>query len=448
MNPMNETAMLKDSLPQPGREQAKPSPQPVTDKERIVSIDVLRGFALLGILPMNIQYFSMISAAYWNPTAYGDLHGANFWVWLLSHVLADEKFMTIFSMLFGAGILLMTSRVEATGKPSAALHYRRMGWLILFGVAHAYLLWSGDILFTYGMCGLLVYLCRKFRPRTLLVLGVLTIAVASASMTAYELWSKHWSPAQVQEAREQLWMPTPAMATKEIQAYRGTWTAQMSFRVPDSLQMETIFFVAFTFWRAAGLMLIGMALFKLDVFSARRRASLYWKMIAVGLLVGIPVTLYGTYRDFGAGWDFRYSFFYGMQFNYWASLLVSLGWVGTMMLASKAAALLPLTRRLAAVGRMAFTNYIMHTVICTTMFYGHGLGLFGKVPRVEQFAIVLVIWAVQLAVSPIWLRYFLFGPLEWLWRSLTYWQWEPLRRGSEVGLIPSGLGVAVHPRTR
>jgi uncharacterized protein len=403
------------------------------NKERIVSIDVLRGFALLGILPMNVQYFSMISAAYWNPTAYGDLHGGNFWVWLLSHVFADEKFMTIFSMLFGAGILLMTSRVEAAGKPSAALHYRRMGWLILFGLAHAYLLWSGDILVAYGMCGLLVYPSRRFRPRTLLVMGVLAIAIASASMTAYGLWSQHWSPAEVQAAREQLWMPTPAMAAKEIAAYRGSWTAQMSFRVPDSLQMETIFFVAFTFWRVTGLMLVGMALFKLGVFSARRPSSFYWTLIAIGLLIGIPVTLYGTYRDFAAGWDFRYSFFYGTQFNYWASLLVSLGWVGTIMLASKEAALVPLTRRLAAVGRMAFTNYIMHTAVCTTLFYGHGFGLIGKVSRVGQFAIVIVIWAVQLVASPIWLRYFLFGPLEWLWRSLTYLQWEPLPRNSGIG---------------
>jgi uncharacterized protein len=425
---VSDTITLKNSTTEHGRGHVSKRPQPVTDKERIVGIDVLRGFALLGILPMNIQYFSMISAAYWNPTAYGDLHGANFWVWLLSHVLADEKFMTIFSMLFGAGILLMTSHIEAAGKPSAALHYRRMGWLILFGVAHAYLLWSGDILFTYGMCGLLVYLCRKFRPRTLLVLGVLTIAVASASMTAYGLWSKHWSPSEVQQAREQLWMPTPAMSAKEIAAYRGNWTAQMSFRVPDSLQMETAFFVGFTFWRAAGLMLVGMALFKLGVFSARRPSSFYWKMIAVGLLVGIPVTLYGTHRDFAGGWDFRYSFFYGMQFNYWASLLVSLGWVGVVMLASRTTALLRLTRRLAAVGRMAFTNYIMHTVICTTIFYGHGFGLFGGVSRVWQFAIVLVIWAFQLIVSPIWLRHFFFGPLEWFWRSLTYLQWEPFRR--------------------
>jgi uncharacterized protein len=122
-----------------------------------------------------------------------------------------------------------------------------------------------------------------------------------------------------------------------------------------------------------------------------------------------------------------------MQFNYWASILVSLGWVGAIMLASQAEALLPLTRRLAAVGRMAFSNYIMHTAICTTIFYGYGFGLFGKVDRVGQFAIVLIIWAFQLIVSPIWLRHFHFGPLEWLWRSLTYWQWEPFRRTPTVG---------------
>jgi uncharacterized protein len=240
------------------------------------------------------------------------------------------------------------------------------------------------------MCGLLVYLCRKLQPRTLLVLGLLTIAVASASLMSYGLWSQHWSPEQLEVAREQLWMPTPSQAANQIAAYRSTWMAQMKFRVPDSVQMETIFFVVFTFWRVTGLMLAGMALFKLGVFSAKRPASLYWTMIAVALCVGIPVTLYGTHRDFAAGWDFRYSFFYGAQSNYWASLLVSLGWVGAIMLASRAATLLPFTRRLAAVGRMAFTNYIMHTIICTTLFYGHGFGLFGKVERFRQFAIVLV----------------------------------------------------------
>jgi uncharacterized protein len=425
---MYETVALKDPLTESTEKCARQRPQPVSEKERIVSIDVLRGLALLGILPMNIQGFSMIGAAYFNPTAYGDLHGANYLVWFLSHVLADEKFMTIFSMLFGAGILLMTGRIEAKQRSSAPLHYRRMGWLILFGMAHSYLLWYGDILFSYGLCGMVVYLCRKLRPRTLLALGLLLIAIGSIVLTAYGLWSSHWSAAQLQQAREQMWMPTPHMIAKEVAAYQGSWTSQMSRRVPDSVQMETLFFVAATFWRAGGLMLLGMALFKWGVFSGQRSARLYWGMIAIALLIGIPVTLYGTRSDFASGWDFRYCFFFGTQFNYWASLLVSSGWVGAMMLASKATALFPVTRRLAAVGRMAFTNYIMHSVLCTTIFYGHGFGLFGKVERVGQFAIVLVMWTVQLLLSPIWLRYFFFGPLEWLWRSLTYLRWEPFRR--------------------
>jgi uncharacterized protein len=147
------------------------------------------------------------------------------------------------------------------------------------------------------------------------------------------------------------------------------------------------------------------------------------------------VILYGTYRDFAGGWDFRYSFFYGAQFNYWGSVLVSFGWVGVVMLVCRTSVLAPLARRLAAVGRMAFSNYIMHTLICTTLFYGHGLGLFGKVERIWQFATVLVIWGFQLMVSPVWLRYFLFGPLEWLWRSLTYWQREPFRRDSALAQL-------------
>jgi uncharacterized protein len=415
--------------------------EPVTEKERIVSIDVLRGFALLGILPMNIQYFSMISAAYMNPTTYGDLHGANLWVWVLCHVLADEKFMAIFSMLFGAGILLMTSRVEAAGKRSAPLHYRRMGWLTLFGLAHAYLLWSGDILFTYGMCGMVVYLCRKWKPRRLLIVGLLTLAVAPAILTGEGIWSRHWTLKQVQTASEQLWAPTPAMVANEVVAYRGSWTEQMRVRAVDSAQMQTVFFVLFTFWRAAGLMLVGMALFQWGVFRARLRRPDYWTMVFAAVCVGIPLTLFGTARDFASGWEFRNSFFYGMQFNYWASLLVCTGWVGAVMLACQSVRMIPVTRRLASIGRMAFTNYILQTLICTTLFYGHGFGLFGKVERVGQLGIVFIIWAVQLTLSPIWLEHFLFGPLEWLWRSLTYWSWEPFVRRQAPRRIASGLPV-------
>lgn len=175
-------------------------------------------------------------------------------------------------------------------------------------------------------------------------------------------------------------------------------------------------------------MLMGMGLFKLGLFNATRSTLTYVQMIVVALFLGIPAIVYGAHRNFEAGWNVAYSFFYGLQFNYWASMIVSLGWVGAVMLVCKAGVAGWLTRRLAAVGQMALTNYLMHTLICTTLFYGRGFGLYGSVERVGQIAIVFAIWAFQLAISPVWLRQFHFGAAEWLWRSLTYLEWQPFRR--------------------
>jgi uncharacterized protein len=425
---MSEASAPGDVVFESWRVYLDPSPEPISPTKRIVSIDILRGFALLGILPMNIQSFSMIGAAYSNPTAYGNLQGGNLMVWLLSHVLADAKFITIFSMLFGSGILLMTSRIEDGGGAPAPPHYRRMGWLILFGLLHAYALWSGDILYAYGICGFFAYFFRKLPARTLLLTGLCLLAIASISLLGYGLWSKHWPREQVASMREQMWMPTSASANEELAAYRGSWIRHLPYRAADSLQRETIDFVVFTFWRCVGLMLIGMALCKQRILTGERPATVYWALMAAGVFIGIPVTSYGTWRDFAAHWDFQYSFFAGAQFNFWASLPVSLGWVGVIMLAAKAPLLVPLTRRLAAVGRMAFSEYILQTLVCATIFYGFGFGLFGKIERVWQFTIVAAIWLLQLFLSPIWLRSFYFGPLEWVWRSLTYWKREPFRR--------------------
>jgi uncharacterized protein len=331
-------------------------------------------------------------------------------------------------MLFGAGIYLMTSHVEASGRRPAPLHYRRMGWLILFGLLHGFLLWYGDILYDYGMCGLLIYLFRKRQPRTLITVGVLTVMVAPLLLAGYGYSLKRLAPNEQRVEREQVWQLAQAQIGEENATYRGGWLQQMHQRVPETGRMKTLYFVFFSFWREAGLMLIGIALFKLGVFSANSPTWVYGSMIAVGALVGLPIIYYGLHRIIAEGWAFPYAFIIGQRYNYVGSLFVCLAWVGVIMLACKTAVLSPITRRLAAVGRMAFSNYIFHTIVCTTLFYGHGFGLFGKVERSGQFAIVLIIWAFQLMVSPIWLRHFYFGPLEWLWRSLTYWQVEPSRR--------------------
>ncbi len=399
---------------------------PVTQAQRIQSLDVLRGVAVLGILVMNIQSFSMIGAAYMNPNTYGDLTGSNYAVWLVSHVFADRKFMTIFSMLFGAGIVLMTSRREEGGKPSAGVHYRRMGVLLLIGLLHGYLLWYGDILNAYALCGFLVYLFRRRRPVTLLVVGLASITFASALSFFFDWSIQFWSPEDMEHPLK-WWMPSEEAIANEVATYRGGWSGQLSHRVPTALFFQTQLFLLENVWRAGGLMLVGMGLFKLGVFSAKRSAATYLAMIAVGLVVGVPIILFGVRRNSAVEWDFESCFFMGGQFNYWGSLFVSLGWVGLVMLVCKYGVAPRLRGVLAATGQMAFTNYLMQTIICTTLFYGHGFGLYGSVSRVGQIGVVLGVWVFQLLASPLWLRRFRFGPAEWLWRSLTYLRVQPMR---------------------
>ncbi|HUV14259.1 MAG TPA: DUF418 domain-containing protein, partial [Acidobacteriota bacterium] len=344
---------------------------PTSDAQRIISLDILRGFAVLGILVMNIQSFSMVGAAYMNPTAYGSLEGANLWVWILSHVLAALKFMAIFSMLFGAGIVLMWSRAQESGRPRAGLHFRRMFWLILIGLMHAYLLWYGDILFFYGICGMLVYWFRKAQPTTLLVIGLVLLCFGSTIYILGGLSMPHWPPQELEEFEQGLWDPPPDKIAAELEAYQGNWIRQMDERVDSVVMMHTEAFPFFMIWRITGLMLIGMALFKLGVFSGVRSPRFYAGLVCVAAVVGLPIVVYGVVENFEQGWSSA-SFFLGSQYNYWGSLLISLGWVGIVMLVYKGGWLSQLTVRLAAVGKMALSCYLLETIICTTLFYGHG----------------------------------------------------------------------------
>jgi uncharacterized protein len=402
-------------------------PAPVSSEARVHSIDVLRGFALLGILAMNIQSFSMISAAYLNPTAYGDLTGANLWVWILSHVLADQKMYGIFSMLFGAGILLMTGRADASRGKSAGLHYRRMGWLLLFGVLHAHLFWYGDILYPYALCGMFVYLLRRKSPRTLFALAGLFMFIGSAIYLLIGWSMQFWPPAAVTAFAEDAWSPSADHVQAELAAYRGGWLAQMPWRSEEALFMQTLLFVFVFVWKTVANMLLGMALLKSGVLTAHRSRAFYTRLSLAGFATGLTVVSLGVWKNFAAGWDVRYSFFFGSQYNYWGSIAVDMGWIGLWMLVCMSSGFVWLKESLSAVGRTAFSNYILQTLIATTLFYGHGFGLFGSVSRLGQILICAVIWALQLVIAPIWLRHFEYGPMEWLWRSLTYRQKMPMR---------------------
>jgi uncharacterized protein len=399
---------------------------PVAPSQRIISLDVLRGFAVLGILVMNIQSFSMIEAAYINPTAYGSLEGANRLVWMLGHLFTDTKFVTIFSILYGAGILMMSQRAESRGQSPAGLHYRRSIWLIVLGLMHGYLLWYGDILFKYGVCALLAFVFRHARPRRLLTVGIIIFSV-SFFLYLFFGWSVRYWPRESYQQNLEFWEPSEETVSHEISAYQGSWLAQMGHRAHSALRHQTLVFVIRSFWRILGLMLVGMALFKWGVLTAARSRRFYLIAMVLGLCIGLPLVFYGIRENFAHDWTMPYSLFYGLLYNYWGSVFVSLAYISAVMLICKAVRTGLVAKAFAAVGRMAFTNYIVQTLICTTIFYGHGLGLFGQIERQEQILIVFAVWAFQLVGSPVWLRYFRFGPLEWLWRSLTYGHVQPMR---------------------
>ena len=400
---------------------------PVAASNRIDSIDVLRGVAVLGILVLNIQSFAMIGAAYMNPTAWGDLTGGNRVVWYISHVFGDQKFMSIFSMLFGAGIVLMSERLAASGRSAVGVHYRRMGWLVLFGLLHAHLLWFGDILFIYAMIGMVVFLLRRLPPTILLIGGAVMMAIGVA-VTAGMGWSLQYWPDEAVEGLREGWAPTAEVAQNEIDAFRGSWLDQAMVRTPVALMLEFFLPIFSGYgWKVFGMMLTGMGLFKLRLLDASRSAGLYAVIALLCLGLGIPTVMWGVHQQEARDWALEYGFFYGMLPNFIASSIVAIGYICLVMLACRLAPSL-LLRPLAAVGRMALTNYLMQTIICTTIFYGHGFGLFSELERTQQIMIVFAIWAAQLIWSPLWLSWFRYGPFEWLWRSLTYLSLQPLTR--------------------
>jgi uncharacterized protein len=398
---------------------------PVSLKERIGSLDVLRGFAVLGILLMNSVCFSMVLAAYENPSVYDDLTGGGWWTWLTLHLFTDQKFMTIFSVLFGAGVCIFMERAEAKAHDAWQLQLSRMGWLLFIGLVHAYLIWYGDILVSYAVAGVVIAFVRKWKPRTLLLLGLFsTIGITLCINFLFGLMFSYWPPELLEEMRSSSDL-TSQQNVSEIAAYTGSWFDQLSHRVPMSLMMHLFFVPMFIFWRAVGLMLIGMALYRWGILSAKQSVKFYVTMVIVGLLVGLPLIGVGVWQKSINGWDPLMHFIDG-NWNIVGAVFVAGAWIGLVMLVCKNQ-WFPFARKaLAAVGRMALTNYIGQSLICTYLFYGHGLGWFGQVGRVQLLGIVAAIWIFQIIFSLVWLRFFRFGPLEWAWRSATYMKLQPL----------------------
>jgi uncharacterized protein len=423
---------------------------PVTAAERLVSVDTLRGVAVMGILVMNVYAFAMPLAAYYNPLIMGGTDALNMGTWFFTHLLFDQKFMTIFSMLYGAGVVMMMNRAEARDVPFTSVFYRRSAWLIVFGLLHGYFIWFGDILFHYALMGMIVFLFRKASPRMLITIACIMLPVTllinfgssfymeelQADVAAIEqMQSDGATPDEEQQQKLEAWLevravfaPTAEDIAAEVTAYKGTYVEALAQRAPFVAFMQLNLTLVFVVWRVGGLMLLGMALMKLGVLSGQRSMRFYRKMTVIGYGVGLPLAILSAVILDAHQFDPLYVARYGGIPNYFGSILVAFGHIGAVLLVVKSGAFQAAVHRVAAVGRMALSNYLAHSLVMTSLFYGYGLGLYAEVPRIWQQGFVAALIGLQLALSPWWLKHFRFGPAEWLWRSLTYGQRQPMRR--------------------
>jgi uncharacterized protein len=433
---------------------------PVAEHERIITLDVLRGIALLGIFFVNMQVFAMPLAKFYGTPALAEAPPARQWAWAFVHVFCQYKFISLFSLLFGMGLAVALIRAQRAGRPFALTYLRRILILAVVGAMHGFLLWYGDILLIYALLGVPLLLLARLRPSVLIAIAavLLTINVAFAGAYSFAhaygqrldseqaalrqgddvpvdsdadeyqaapeeepvlkglaaMEAAHWQP------MSQIWMEAETRAFRD-----GPWAEAMIFRsVTMAFNVAMIFFIG---WGILGLFLLGAALMKLGFFGPQYRR---WHIAAtvIGLGIGLPVEAFTAWLMYNSGWAWNYSFAAGQTIHDVGRLFMLAGYVGGITLLMKAGAIGWVANALASVGRMALTNYLLQSVIATAIMYHWGFGLFGEVDRAQQLGLVALIFLAQIIFSVFWLRAFRFGPMEWLWRSLTYMKWQPLMR--------------------
>jgi uncharacterized protein len=433
----------------------KQSARPVSSTERIKSIDMIRGCATLGILLMNIPGFgidwSQLSTILSGPHA-----GKDYYTAAAIFTFFEGTMRGLFSMLFGAGmVLFMQNKQAAVGGPTVAdYYYRRLLWLVLFGLFNAYvLLWTGDILFFYGLCGMILFAFRKVKPYWLIVIGFVCVGLG---MFKNQNWYDDLRDTRRNYVEAIAAQKADKELTEEQQAALGAWPEMEKGQKPDTAnvnrnvrKMHSGYSTVFThllpqnagsevnylyhgIWDILSMMFIGMGLFGLGFFSNKLSTSAYAMLLLIGYGIGIPL-----------GWSYFYDGFVNQTTNFatyidsfrvapgqvydFRRFLLCLGHVSLLMLIFRSRIVPWLMKALANVGQMAFTNYLMQSIICTLFFFGYGFGNYNKLRFHELYYVVFSVWVFQLIFSSIWLRYFRFGPFEWLWRSLTYWKKQPMK---------------------
>ena len=425
------------AAPDGAPESAPASPGPAAAVPRIATLDILRGVAVMGILAMNIIAFSMPFQAYMNPTAYGLASQADLGSWLVSFIVIDGKMRGLFSFLFGASTLLVIERARASGQSPAKVHYLRMLWLLVFGLLHFYFIWFGDILAAYALTGLLLFFFRNLSVHALILWGIALVIVQCVLMAggAWEInqlaraaAAANPDPAAVADYRSFAAPFAPLSGpdlTSKLSLFLGPWPGLVHERLIVR-GLEPFMSLLYFGWETLAYMLFGMAALKSGFFRGEWSAARYrkWALICLGIAIPVYAII--------AWLLIRADFSVPMVFTL---VMAAPTPVRPVMVVGIAATIILLTRRdgwlvgrIAAAGRAAFTNYLGTSIIMTTLFYGYGLGLYGQLSRIQLWLPVLAMWVVMLLWSKPWLDRFRYGPFEWLWRSLSRFRLEPMRK--------------------
>jgi len=434
---------------------AKPTTAPVSPSERIDALDTTRGVAVLGILLMNIWSFAGPQAIHDYPVIAMDWGGAPLQTWAVTQILFEGSQRALFSLLFGAGMLLLVTRLQASAPdaPIGRIYYRRLFLLMGLGLFDAFvLLWAADILIIYALCGLLLYPLRRLGTHALLLLAIIVFALHAGLRVSgwqesislqQEYRALHADPGTMQEldkstiARMEKWEAKekrahPNLADPEIQESiriqsSGDIGEFFAKGVKTSLILQIFVGLKSWFLDALGAMLIGMALYRSGVLTLQAPRSTYVMLAVLGYGIGLPIAAWETSSLIAADFDpvlkARNLIHYDVR-----RIAVGLGHLGTILLFCRAFPGGWIATRIAAVGRMALSNYLGQSILGGLIFYTIGLGLYGQFTGYYLYLVVAAIWAVQIAFSNWWLARYRFGPFEWIWRSLTYRKRQRLRR--------------------
>ncbi|WP_242414609.1 DUF418 domain-containing protein [Sphingomonas panni] len=407
------------------------APRPPAAADRIVTLDVVRGVAVIGILFVNILSFALPDTARLNPYAGGMQGPADLWAYFATMIAFDGKMRGLFSFLFGASLLLVVDRAEAAGADPAAVHYRRMGWLFALGLAHATLLWAGDILMHYALVGSVAFAFRRHSPGRLVAFGcgfaVVTWLFLGMIAMSYLAMRSAGTPAAARGLRDLdngFGIPAPAVLAQEVALFRGGYTGILHHNLTEVA--TTLYNVLFIGFETLGYMLFGMAALRSGMLTGgwSRQRLARWVLTGIGIGGAGYAALTGWLlaRGIDTGTVLIGPFALTPPLR---AVMIPGYAAAIMMAASRGGAI---TRRFAAVGQMALSNYLLTSLVMCLVFYGWGLGQFASWPRVSLYLPVLAIGALMLLWSQPWLTRHRFGPFEWLWRSLARWRVQPLRK--------------------